>query len=95
MAIIIGRKTANPDFDALMVGQRCIRTMSEGLKRLNAKPPAYDGGMPSLAVIATVDALEYLRFRFADAAWMPKVEALDRLLQATADRSSIVETRPR
>jgi glutathione S-transferase len=95
VAIIIGRKTVDPQFDALPVGQRRIRTMTEGLKRLNAKPPAYAGGTPSLAVIAAVDAVEYVRFRFADAAWLPPVEALDALLRAAAARPSIAETRPR
>ena len=95
VVIIINRKTVTTGYDELPVGVRRTRTMSEGLKRLNADPPAYGGGTPSLAVIATVDALDYIRFRFPAAAWLPKVDALDRLVQATSDRASIVETRPK
>lgn len=93
--VIINRKTVTQEFDALPVGQRRIRTMSEALKRLDADPPGYDGGTPSLAVITAIDVLEYIRFRFPDAAWMPKLPRLDALVAKLADRASIVETRPR
>lgn len=95
VAILIARKTTSPDFDKLPVGVRRIRTMSEALKRLDADAPAYHGGVPSLAMITAIDLLDYVRFRFPDAAWMPKLEALDQLIAATAGRASIVETRPR
>ncbi len=93
--VIINRKTVTTEFDALEVGQRRIRTMTEALKRLDADLPAYAGGTPSLAVIAAIDAVEYIRFRFQDAAWLPKLPGLDALVAATADRASIAETRPR
>lgn len=95
VVIIINRKTVSTGYDELPVGVRRTRTMSEGLARLDANAPSYSGGVPSLAVITAVDALDYIRFRFADAAWMPKVERLDALVAATGDRASLVETRPR
>lgn len=95
VVIIINRKTVTTGYDELPVGVRRTRTMAEGLKRLDASAPDYNGGTPSLAVIAAVDALDYIRFRFAGAAWLPKVDALDRLVRSTSDRASIVDTRPR
>jgi glutathione S-transferase len=95
VAVIINRKTVTTEYDALPVGVRRTRTMTEALKRLDAAPPAYAGGTPSLAVIAAVDLLDYLRFRFPGAAWMPATPGLDALAATLGDRASIVETRPR
>lgn len=95
VAVVSARRTVNPDYDALPVGQRRIRTMVESLKRLNAEPPRYDGAVPTLAVVAAVVAVDYIRFRFPNATWMPSIDRLDALLAATASRASIADTRPR
>ncbi len=95
VAIIINRKTVTAEYDALPVGQRRTRTMAEALKRLDADPPAYGGGTPSLAVIAAVDVLDYIRFRFPGTAWMPALPRLDALAARLADRPSFAETTPR
>jgi glutathione S-transferase len=94
VAIIINRKTVTTEYDTLPVGVRRKRTMTEALKRLDADPPAYAGGTPSLAAIAAVDLLDYLRFRFPGAAWLPTVPRLAALAARLADRASITETRP-
>ena len=76
---LIGRKSTDASFDEAPVGLRRRRTMATGLQRLQADPPHWTGATPMLDAITAVVALDYVRFRFADAPWMPAVPALDRL----------------
>jgi glutathione S-transferase len=54
-----------------------------------------DGRRPDLGAIAAVVALDYVRFRFAQATWMPAVLRLDRLAAQLAPRASFERSRPR
>jgi glutathione S-transferase len=69
--------------------------MAEGLRRLDAHAPEPAEGAPTLDAIAAVVALDYVRFRFPQAGWVPEVPRLDRLRHATATRSSVELSRPR
>ena len=92
---LIGRKSTDASFDEAPVGQRRRRTMVTGLQRLEADPPRWADGTPLLDAITAAVALDYVRFRFADAPWMPSVPALDRLIGASGARPSFAASRPR
>ncbi|MEW5887598.1 MAG: glutathione S-transferase N-terminal domain-containing protein [Pseudomonadota bacterium] len=95
---IITRKVTAPVlFDETPVGLRRRRTMAEGMARLEtiaARPPLAGDGVPTLDVIAAVVALDYLRFRFADATWLPPLPALDALSARLRQRASFAHTGP-
>ena len=92
---LIGRKVTDASFDDSPVGLRRRRSIVQGLLRLEADPPAYSTGTPDLGAIAAVVALDYVRFRFPQAGWMPAVPALDRLAAQLATRASFERSRPR
>jgi len=92
---LIGRKTGDADFDESPVGLRRRRSMVQGLLRLEADPPRYTDGTPSLDVLTAVVALDYVDFRFPQAPWMPAPPALRRLVAQTASRASFETSRPR
>lgn len=96
--IIIRKVTAPVLFDDTPVGLRRRRTMAEGIARLDAcadrLQPAGDG-VPMLDAICAVVAIDYLRFRFSDAAWMPPLPALDALSARLRARASFEVTMPR
>jgi glutathione S-transferase len=92
---LIGRKSTDASFDEAPVGLRRRRSMVNGLLRLEADPPRLRSGTPDLAAIATVVAIDYVRFRFAGAAWMPAIAQLDALAAQLRTRSSFETSRPR
>jgi len=92
---LIGRKITDASFDASPVGLRRRRSIVQGLLRLESDPPAYASGTPDLGAIASVVALDYVRFRFPQAPWMPAVPRLDRLAADLGRRASIERSRPR
>lgn len=92
---LVGRKITDASFDASPVGLRRRRTIVQGLLRLEADPPAYDSGTPDLAAITAVVALDYVRFRFPQAPWMPALPRLERLAAQLAPRASFERSRPR
>lgn len=92
---LIGRKITDASFDTAPVGLRRRRSMSEGLRRLEADAPRYDEGTPDLAAITAVVALDYVRFRFPQAEWMPALPHLDRLAACLGERPSFERSRPR
>ena len=94
-AVIIGRKMTDASFDESRVGLRRRRSVIEAMRRLVADPPAWHGATPDLAVIASVSALDYLRFRFPTAAWLPALPRLDGLSARLCLRPSFAETAPR
>ena len=65
-----------------------------GLRGLEADPPAYGRGVPNVAVLTTVVALDYLRLRFGDATWVEPTPKLDGLLAKVADRPAYASTEP-
>lgn len=94
-AVIIGRKMTDASFDESPVGLRRRRSVINAVRRLEADPPAYDGGVPDFSVIAAVVLLDYLRFRFPTAAWLPPLPQLDALAERAHGRASFAETMPK
>jgi glutathione S-transferase len=92
---LIGRKITDASFDGSSVGLRRRRSMVEGLKRLEADPPAGGDGTPAIDAITAVVALDYVDFRFPQAGWMPDVPALRRFAAQLAPRASFEKSRPR
>lgn len=92
---LIGRKITDASFDESPVGLRRRRSIGKGFSRLEADPPRLDGEAPDLGVIASVVALDYVRFRFPQAAWMPAVPQLDRLAAQSRTRASFETSQPR
>ena len=82
---IITRKVTAPTlFDDTPVGLRRRRTMAEGIARLegivaSGALQADAAAAPTLDAICAVVAIDYLRFRFADAPWLAGLPALDAL----------------
>jgi glutathione S-transferase len=93
-AIIITRKAAGPGFDESPVGLRRRRTVVKALTRLEANPPTLAALTADLSVITTVVALDYMRFRFATATWMPALPRLDALARQAHERPSFASTMP-
>lgn len=93
-AIIIGRRSLE-DFDHSPVGLRRRDTLVEGLMRLNNNPPNVQSGIPSMACIVTVVLTDAIRFRFADASWIPSIEHLDHLSMVLNARRSFATTQPK
>jgi glutathione S-transferase len=95
---IITRKVTAPVlFDETPVGLRRRRTMAEGMARLEViatRTPLAETGAPTLDAICAVVALDYLRFRFADAPWMPAMPTLDMLSRRLRERPSFDKTMP-
>lgn len=91
---IINQKTISPSFLGTPVGLRRRRTMVEGLKRLDVAAADYPGGVPSLAAITAVVALDYVQFRFPQAEWLPALAKLTQLQQRLRARPSVSETLP-
>jgi glutathione S-transferase len=94
-AIIIGRKMSDAGFDESPVGVRRRRSVIQGFQRLEADPPAYPNGTADLAVITAVIALDYVRFRFPGAPWLPQLPRLDALAARAHGRPSLSSTMPR
>ena len=97
-AIIISRRI-DPNFDESPVGLRRRRSVIGALERLEADPPtladAATDGTADLAAITTVVLLDYIRFRFATAAWVPATKRLDELAARARRRPSFADTLPR
>lgn len=92
--IIIGVMQMDPNFGEHRVGLRRRRTIVNGLRALDAAPPSYESGTPSIAVMTTVVALDYLRLRFKDAPWLEPLPRLDALRARVAGRPAYASTVP-
>ena len=92
--IIIGVMQTDPNFAEHRVGLRRRRTVINGLRALEAAPPDYQGGTPSIAVLTTVVALDYLRLRFKDEPWIEPLPQLDALRAKVAERPAFKNTVP-
>ena len=94
-AVIIGRKMTDVSFDESPVGLRRRRSVVQALSQLEDDPPNVLGDIPDLAVIATVVLVDYVRFRFPGAAWVPATPRLDRLVEQLRSRPSFADSAPR
>ena len=93
-AIIISRRI-DPNFDTSPVGLRRRRSVIGALGRLEADPPRLAPETADLAVITTVVLVDYIRFRFAGAPWLPALPKLDALTAQARERASFERTMPR
>lgn len=92
-SILISRRI-DAAFDTSPVGLRRRRSVVGALQRLEADPPTLGAEAASLAVIATVVLLDYVRFRFPGAAWVPATPRLDALAAQARTRASFADTMP-
>ena len=92
--LVTNRMQVDANFGEHRVGLRRRRTIVEGLRALEADPPAYGGGTPDVAVITAIVALDYLHLRFADEAWIEPLPRLEALRHAVADRPAFRGTEP-
>jgi glutathione S-transferase len=93
-AIIIGRRI-DIGIDEAPVGLRRRRSVIGALQRLEADPPRLGDGAADLGAIATVVLLDYLRFRFDGAPWLPALPRLDALAVRARAQASFADTLPR
>ena len=61
---------------------------------MEADPPTFAGGAPSIAVLTSVVALDYVRLRFPDTPWLEPLPALDALRAQVAARPAYASTLP-
>jgi glutathione S-transferase len=96
ITIITRKVTAPALFDDTPVGLRRRRTMAEGIARLEAQASSMGrNATPTLDDVATVVAVDYLRFRFPDAPWMPPLPKLDALAAKLRARPSFAKSMPK
>ncbi len=92
--IVTGVMQMDPNWDETRVGLRRRRSIVNGLRGLEADPPAYGFGTPNVATITAVVALDYLRLRFKDKPWVEPTPRLDALRASVAQRASFAATEP-
>jgi glutathione S-transferase len=92
--IIIGVLQMDPNWGETRVGLRRRRSIINGMRRLEVDPPVYPGGTPNVAVVTSVVALDYLRFRFSDAPWLEPLPKLDALRSRVSTRAAFKDTEP-
>ncbi len=92
--IVTNRMQVDPDFGEHRVGLKRRRSIVEGLRLLESDPPDYEDGTPSIAVIATVVALDYLALRFPGEPWVEPLPRLEALRAKVADRPAFAATVP-
>jgi glutathione S-transferase len=92
-AVIIGRKSSS-GFDTDMVGSKRYRSMAEGLKRLDARPPRDFSERPDIANFAAVTAVDYITFRFPDRDWLAGLPNLRAGRERQKGRPSVEATMP-
>jgi len=92
--IVTGYMQIDPNFAESKVGLKRRRTVTEGFQLIEADVPAYADGTPSLAVITSVVALDYLALRFAKEPWVEALPELEALRAKVADRPAFRSTEP-
>lgn len=92
--MVTGRMQIAPDFEDGKVGLKRRRTVVEGFRKLESDPPAYRGGVPDIAVLTTVVAVDYLPLRFKDQPWVEPIPRLEALRDAVSDRPAYATTKP-
>lgn len=92
--IVTGTMQMDPDWGETRVGLRRRRSIVTGFRALEAEPPEYAGGVPDIAVITTVVAVDYLRLRFKDVPWQEPIPRLQALRDTLATRPAFASTEP-
>ena len=92
--IMIGTMQMDPNWGETRVGLRRRRSIVTGMRALEDDPPAYSNGVPNIAVLTAVVALDYLRLRFGSAPWVELLPRLDVLRQQVAERPAYASTMP-
>lgn len=93
--IVTVQMQIDPAFGESRVGLRRRRSIVTGFRALEADPPDYGGGgVPTIAVLTAVVAIDYLRLRFKDAPWLEPLPRLDALSAAVRRRPAYGETMP-
>ena len=92
--IVTGTMQMDPNWGETRVGLRRRRTIVTGFRALEADPPVYSEGAANVAVITAVVAVDYLRPRFKDAAWVEPIPRLDALRAQIAGRPAFARTEP-
>ena len=92
--IVTGTMQMDPNWGETRVGLRRRRSVVTGFHALEAEPPPYGGGVPDIAVITAVVAVDYLRLRFGAAPWQEPIPRLQALRDALAARPAFAATEP-
>ncbi len=92
--LVTGRMQIDPHYEESRVGLKRRRTVVEGFRALDADPPPFAGGVPDIAVLTAVVAVDYLPLRFPDHPWVEPVPRLQALRDAVSDRPSFRSTQP-
>lgn len=93
--LVTGRMQIDPAFEGGKVGRKRVGTVVEGFRRLEADPPAVSGGgVPDIAVLTAVVAVDYLALRFPDHPWVEPIPRLQALRDAVSDRPAYASTKP-
>ena len=93
-SIVTGTMQMDPNWGETRVGRRRRRSIVTGFRALEAEPPQYGGGVPDIAVITAVVAVDYLHLRFADAPWQEPIPHLQALRDALVGRPAFAATKP-
>lgn len=93
-AIIISRRI-DTNFDESPVGLRRRRSVIGALERLEVDPPQLAHKTADLGAITAVVLVDYIRFRFAGAPWLPALPRLDALAARSRERNAFAYTLPR
>ncbi len=91
---MVGVLQMDPDWGETRVGLRRRRSIVNGMGALEVDPPRYIVGVPNVAVMTAVVALDYLRLRFKDAPWVQPTPSLDALRRQVAERHAYAATEP-
>ena len=92
--LVTGRMQIDPGFEGGKVGLKRVGTVVEGFRRLEADPPPHAGGVPDIAVLTAVVAVDYLALRFPDDPWVEPIPKLQALRDAVSVRPAYADTAP-
>lgn len=93
-SIVTGTMQMDPDWGETRAGLRRRRIVITRLEALEADPPDYGGGIPDIAAITAVVAVDDLRLSFKDVPWRPPIPRLQALRDALSVRPAFAATAP-
>ena len=92
--IVTGTMQMDPNWGETKVGLRRRRSIITGFRALELGPPASTGGVPDIAAITAVVAVDYMRLRFKDVPWQEPIPRLQALRDTLATRPAFAATEP-